>query len=476
MKYLMMACLSFYSVVVCALVPEDSEVLSDLVAHATEYVGGQELLSPKQVETLNHLMQESRQGGVGVSGFFRQADVLLQIMEVTADRKGPISKEEVEELRLIELKKSGWAFKETSTDVHVLKKYIELAKAQGNLNGFRAFERAGLLRSVIQESFTEEDVEVLRFIDLKANGLCEKEIETLNCLAKKKDVDGVLSKPEVEALKKWIQIESTRFSKDLFSFEKSSTLHETIQLQSSPPFSPKELQLDHLAFQRRLESAPSAPVEILDALSLTADKVSAYLGGSEELKESQIKAVKYFVKMATQFGSVPGIDPVQVGRLLQLMELKSEFQQLMYSLKSICRIELVKNGFHVDQKNALAHLRERVLYHEKDPLSKAEVALLKGYIAKAKKPGGLNGFGMQERASLFFIVQKHLNSGFTLGELEILRSREQRMNGFSPEEIYRLKLLMKNKKEQPCLEDQLLMKRFRQVERMVGEETLMQRL
>jgi hypothetical protein len=475
----MIGLLSFVSVLGCALVPEDVEVLSEVAAHATKYIGGGELLSEKQVEAFEHLMQESSKDGVGVSGIFRQADVLLQIMETVADCKGPISKEEVEKIRLIELKKSGWTFKETSTDIHVLKKYIELAKTQGNLNGFRSFERAGLLRSVIQQigiDFSEEDVETLRSIELKANGLSEKDIETLSCLAKRKDQSAFLSKNEVDSLKKWIQIEGARFSKDLLSFEKSAALHEIIQDQPSPPFFPKELQLDNLAFQRRLESSPSVPVEMLDALSYAAEKVSAYLGSSEELQQGQIKAVKYFARMATQFGSVPGIDPVQVGRLLQLMELKSEFQQLMYLLKSICQIELIKNGFGVDQKNALAHLREKACYHEKDPLSKAEVALLKQYIVKAKKPGGLNGFGMQERASLFFIVQKHLSNGFTPGELEILRSREQRMNGFSPEEIYRLKLLMKNKKEQASQEDQLLMKRFRQVERMIGEETLMQRL
>ncbi len=474
MKCLMIGVLSFATVLGCALMPEDAEVLNDLACHATKYIGGGELLSERQVEALTQLLQESSKEGV--SGISRQADTLLQILEVNTDR---ISREEVEKIRLIELKKSGWTFKETSTDVHVLRKYIELAKSKANLNGFRTFERAGLLRSVIQNigiSFSEEDAEVLRTIELKANGFNEKDIELLNSLTKRKDQGAPLSKSEVDSLKKWIQIEGSRFCKDLLSFEKSSALHEIIRDQPSPPFSPKELQLDRLAFQRRLESAPSVPVEILDGLSLTAQKVSAYLSGSEELQESQIKAVKYFANRVIQFGSVPGIDPVQVGSLLQLMELKSEFQQLMYPLKSICSIELVKNGFHIDQKNALGLLREKVLYHEKEPLSKAEVALLKQYIAKAKKPGGLNGFGMQERASLFFITQKHLSSGFTPGELEILRSREQRMNGFSPEEIYRLKLLMKNKKEQPSLNDQLLMKKFKQVERMVGEETLMQRL
>ncbi len=454
--------------------PEDAEVLNDLATQATKYIGGAELLSEKQVEALDHLLQESSKDGV--SGISRQADILLQIMEVNTDR---VSREKVDNLRLIELKKTGWTFKETSTDVHVLRKYIELAKYQGNLNGFRSFERAGLLRSVIENigiDFSEEDAEILRKIELKANGFSEKDIQTLHVLAKRKDTTAPLSKNEVDTLKKWIQIEGSRFSKDLLSFEKSSALHEIIRDQPSPPFSPKELQLDRLAFQRRLESSPSVLVEILDALSLTAEKVSAYLSGSEALQEVQIKAVKDFANRVIQFGSVPGIDPVQVGGLLQLMELKSEFQQLMYPLKSIRRIELVKNGFHADQQNALAHLREKVLYHEKKPLSKSEVALLKQYIATAKKPGGLNGFGMQERASLFFITQKHLGSGFTAGELEILRSREQRMNGFSSEEIYRLKLLMKNKKQQPSKDDQLLMKRFKQVERMVGEETLMQRL
>jgi len=472
----MMGVLSFVSVLGCALTPEDAEVLNDIATHATMYIGGEELLSAKQAEAFERLIQESSKEGIGVSGLSRQADTLLQVMEVNTDR---ISREEVEKLRLIELKKSRWTFKETSTDVHVLRKYIELAKSQGNLNGFRSFERAGLLRSVIQERgihFSEEDVEILRKVELKANGFNEKDIEILNSLAQRKDQNAPLSKSEVDSLKKWIQIERSRLSKDLLSFEKSSALHEIIRDQPSPPFSPKELQSDRLAFQSRLESAPSVPVEILDALTLTAGKVSAYLSGSEELQESQIKAVKYFADRVIQFGSVPGIDPVQVGGLLQLMELKSEFQQLMYPLKSVCRIELVKNGFHVDQKNALAHLREKVLYHEKEPLSKAEVALLKRYIFKAKKPGGLNGFGMQERASLFFIARKHLSRGFTPGELEILRSREQRMNGFSPEEIYRLKRLMKNKKERGSLEDQLLMKKFKQVERMVGEETLMQRL
>ncbi len=465
MNYLILCACAFstlsYSVEgVPVVIPEEAQVLSELASHATKYISGQNLLSQKQLDALNHLMKESIDSGVELSQITEGAQPLLQIIEVTSDRNDAICKEDLEKVRRLELKKSGWV---EGSDP---KKYVELAKGQGNLNGFSISERASFLR---RSEFTSDDLNALRLVEMKSCGLFDREIEVLRALAKKNDSDFLVSEEETASLKKWIQVESLQTGRDLMSFEEMLSLHELIQNQPSPPFSPKELKFDQLAFQRQLESAPLASSEILNTLKHTAGNVSAYLGENETLTALQVKACQCFVEAVLQFGRVPGLDQAEVGRLLQLMELRPEFQQLMYPLKNVFAIELAQSGFLARQKKALDVLRERVLYNETATLSKSEVLLLKEYIVKAKKSGGLNGLGMQERTALFATVQKHLDkSSFTPSDLEVLRAREQRMNGFSAEEVYQVKLLSKKDKEQLSAEQKLLLKRFNQIQRVVG--------
>ncbi len=483
---------------------EDVQILNALSLNSMQYLTGKIRLSPKQVVAFQHLSEEDNKCRAALMLMITQPETLLQIMETLADQNSPKTLTQVKAIRHIELDLSGLTRRDVAVlmslsseqlgssnsrssvldipknlseeDWDVLQKYITIAKKVDGLTGFMNGERAKILQTVVENlenGFSVEDLDILRTAELRALGVPQKDISLLNILADKKASDSRLTLEEISALKNWILIESLPVSRNLMPFGGIANIHQRIQEQPAPPFSPKELFTDVKFFQLQLAQAPLMDVRIVDGLKSLAEDISTYLGENKRLTSFQESICRRFITSMLQFGRIPNLDSIQVGELLQLIELRLEFSNMIYNLKKVRNIELVKSGITYRQESLFNQLAETSFSEERKPLSKEELVLLNQYIGQAKKIGELNGFGIQQRAAFFSIIQHQIrsgNSGFKPADLEILRQVEFRNNGFSNEEIYQFSQIAKEGKQAEELqpEELLLLKKFVQVDELVS--------
>ncbi len=260
-------------------------------------------------------------------------------------------------------------------------------------------------------------------------------------------------------------------------FIELAAIHQLIQSLPNPPCTPQELAIDRKFFSRQLKNAPLVDALIVSSLKELAGTISSYLGDNKNFTPFQEMSLRYFMMSILQFGRLRGIDSDQVGSLLQLISLRVELQSMMHFLKKARFIELVIAGFSEAQEKLLSQIAKRAFSGKELSLTKREVAQLKQYIAQARKPGGLNGFGIQERVALFSIVQEQINtrkSGFRPADLEILRAVEFRNNGFSDSEMYQFSQIVQQDKQVQDLspEELSLIKTLLQVDKVVGQGIL----
>jgi hypothetical protein len=172
-----------------------------------------------------------------------------------------------------------------------------------------------------------------------------------------------------------------------------------------------------------------------------------------------------------EFGRIPDLNPLQVGQILQLIEMQAQLQNLEDSLKTVRYIERVKTGLTFYEKEKLDLIRRSDLYRNDQLLPTEVVFLLKKYITLAEKPGGLNGFELSYRLALFQIIENHVNdgqSGFTPFDVETLRRVEQENNGFSYEQVFALEKMIKKKNKHLSPEDFALIDRFNDLQQLIG--------
>jgi DNA-binding transcriptional MerR regulator len=484
---------------------EDIQVLNDLSKDSTKYLTGRAKLSHKQVVAFQHLSEESSKCKVLIMMLINQPEVLLEVMETLSEQNAPNdpTAAQVQKVRHMELDLSGLTppekqvleeisspkpmiYRSSAENVSemqwlVLQKYITLAAKNGGLTGFSNLERARILKFVaenIDEGFSIDDLDILRRAQLRALGFTEPEIARLSFLANQKDQDIPLTPSETATLKKWIEVESLPKSLNLMEFVELAAIHQLIQTLPNPPFTPSELSTDNKFFIRQLDNAPLADVMILSALKDLSDGISSYLGENKSFTPFQEMALKQFMISTLQFGRLPGINPDEVGSLLQLISLRVDLQGMMHSLKKARYVEMVIAGFSQNQSKILSRLTRRAFSENETPLTKEEIAVLKLYITHAKNPGGLNGFTVQERSSLFFTIEalaNRRNSGFKPADLEILRRVEFRNNGFSNAEMHKFSLMVQQGRPLQDLspEDLVLLNSLLQVENLVGRPSVL---
>ncbi len=414
---------------------QDLQSLNEIASHPTDYILPGTKLSKQDLRAMQHLVEESKVCGRKFISDIPEMDSLLYVMDLKAIPNGPISPVEVNMLRQVELTGAALTAQEKTSlasaqphnlsefDRASLHKYIDLAKQRNGLVGFSLFMRLQILQIIIQnlgQGFSLEDLAILRRNTLGMMGLSNQEISTLDRLSHLANGSG-LTGEEVALLEKWILIENVFPAYALMDFEKFSSLHLLIQDQSSPPFSAQAIRNDQKAFQKASKQigfiviSPRGMHVLQDLIKHRGE----YIQGTLQLGPEQIDVGNNFLLAMLQFGQVPGLDPAEIGEVLELMQRRSEFQN-QENIQRVVVMESIKNGFTWQQKEAFQELIAR----SQSPLSQKDVSLLKMYILKAKDVGGLNGFNFQERAILLSIIQNNMNKYFTPSDVAVLRQTE----------------------------------------------------
>lgn len=419
---------------------QDMQNLNRIAAHPTDYLIPGTRLTEQDIQAVQHLVEESEICGRKLISQIPEADSLLYVLELRASVDGPFSPADVNMLRQQILGDSGLTSPQkvaltsplpqnlSGTDRLALRQYIELAQMKNGLAGFPISTRLEIFQVIAEnlgKDFTLKDLDVLRKNTLDMMGLSPKEIALLKQLSYPGNSSRI-TPGEAALLEKWILIENALPAYSLMDFEQLASLHALIQDQSSPPLSPRSINNDQKVFeqifeQKGIAAIPPNGVQMLqDMLEDRGD----YIQGFQQLRPEQIRAGDTFLLAMLQFGQVPGLDPAQVGQLLELMQRRPEFQS-QENMRRVLVMESIKNGFTLEQRQAFQALAA----NPRKPLSPGEVNLLKAYVALARQNGGLNGFSVQEKALLLFVVQNNLNSYFTPSDVAVLhRVDAQNMN------------------------------------------------
>jgi hypothetical protein len=438
----------------CAPVVTDEDVqnLNQIASNPTDYLFSGTKLSKQDIRAMQHFVEESQTCGKRFIADIPAMDSLLYVMEILASHGGPISPTDVLMLRQLALADSGLTSQEktslgscqsqnlSESDRLALHKYIDLAAQSNGLTGFPLFMRLQLFQIIIQnlgQGFTLEDVEVLRKNTLHMMGLSNQEISTLYRLSHLPE-GSRLTDQEASVIEKWVRIENAFPMYTLMDFATFASLHALIQDQSSPPLSPQVVSNDRKAFQKISHEGVVTviPPGVMQTLEEMIKNRGDYIRGSLKLRQEQIQAGNGFLLAMVQFGKVPGLNAVQVGELLELMQRSPSFQG-HENIQRVLYLESVKNGFTWQQKRDFKALMK----NPQASLSQSQVSLLKMYIAKAKEDGGLNGFSTQEKALLLFIIENNRGTYFTPSDVTVLRQAEIRStnllegNSSAPREI-----------------------------------------
>lgn len=471
---------------------QDVEAFISMNAEALSLSSGQKKLTSDQMKACKHLIQQGKSCDLPVELSNEILSGDLQVMEIlAAGGKTSFSQEEVNQIRLQVLDKIGLSEEEIeillSLDdqiisqeiIAIIQKYIDLAQDAKTQIAFNIEQRLSILKVVAENIsifFSKEQGWALRKVELLVNGLLQKEIDLLMSLVDQIE-DRVLEKEEVEVLKKWISLEGLFSARNIIDFSSLSKLHALLQIQSTPPFSLKELKRDESAFQNQLKMAPFMEQREIEVLKKVAENITGYLSQDQGLSPFQVIVIQKFMNQILQFGRVPDLTPLEVGQLLQLVEVRVEFQNIVEELKQVRFIEQVISNFNLEQKKVLDELVQKKIKRELLSINKNESDVLHVYILRAKTPGALNGFGFQYRVALFSIVEGSIENKegkFTASDLDVLRRVEQQNNGFSDKDIYQIKVITKKLEQSKplSLEELELLREFTRIEKQVGLGTI----